>query len=157
MRDGNQRRRIAMTPAEVETFVTEQRKLTMCTVRSDGTIHAVTMYYGLLDGAIAVSTKAKAQKTVNLRRDPRMTCLIQTGRRYEDLRGIQLVGQGQVADDPEVLWRTELSIFERRNGPYSEEHRPAIEAIMRNRVAVILAVDRVVSWDHRKLTGLADD
>ncbi len=36
-------------------------------------------------------------------------------------------------------------------GEYTEEKRPAVELMLRKRVAIRVHVDRVRSWDHRKL------
>jgi hypothetical protein len=44
--------------------------MTMCSIGPDGSIHAVAMWYGFLDGCVTVETKAKSQKVQNLRRDP---------------------------------------------------------------------------------------
>jgi nitroimidazol reductase NimA-like FMN-containing flavoprotein (pyridoxamine 5'-phosphate oxidase superfamily) len=71
----NQRAQIRMTAEEVEAFLGERRPMTMCTLNHDGSIHAVAMWYGWLEGCVAIETKAKSQKAQNLRRDPRMTAL----------------------------------------------------------------------------------
>jgi hypothetical protein len=42
-------------------------------------------------------------------------------------------------------------VWERYTGPYSDDAKPMIEAMLRKRVAVRLDVARVRSWDHRKL------
>lgn len=146
-----QRDLIVMQPDEVDRFLHERRPMTMCSINHDGSIHAVAMWYGFLDGAVAVETKAKSQKVQNLRRDDRLTCLFEDGDTYEELRGVELVGHGEIIDDPEALWTVGLSVFERYVSPYREELRPQVEAMMRKRVVVRLHVDRVVSWDHRKL------
>ena len=44
-----------------------------------------------------------------------------------------------------------MDVWERYTGPYSEEFQPFVEAMLRKRVAVRLDVERVRSWDHRKL------
>jgi len=151
----NRRAEIKMTPAEVEQFLAEQRVAAMCTMHPDGSIHAVAMWYGFLDGCMAVETKAKSQKVQNLKRDPRLTFLVEAGERYEELRGVELVGKARLVEDPESVWNFGVSMWERYMGPYSEEVRPAVEAMMKKRVVVVIDVDKVVSWDHRKLgTGL---
>ena len=73
----NQRAQIKMSPAEVEEFLNERHSMTMSTISGDGSIHSVAMWYGFLEGAVAFETKTKAQKVVNLRRDPRLTCLVE--------------------------------------------------------------------------------
>jgi PPOX class probable F420-dependent enzyme len=147
----NQRKLIEMTPDEVEAFLAERRAMTMCSLSPDGSIHAVAMWYGFLEGCVTVETKAKSQKVQNLRRDPRLTLLFEAGDYYEELRGVELVGKAEIVEDPERVWTLGVSVFERYYGAYSEEVKPFIETMLRKRVAIKLAVERTVSWDHRKL------
>jgi PPOX class probable F420-dependent enzyme len=146
-----QRDLIKMAPEEVDAFIHERRPMTMCSINHDGSIHAVAMWYGFLDGAVAVETKAKAQKAQNLQRDPRLTCMFEDGDYYEELRGVELVGRAEVIDDPERMFELGVSVFERYYNPYTEELRPFVETMLHKRVVIKLHVDRVVSWDHRKL------
>ena len=146
-----QRDLIKMTPEEVDAFIHERRPMTMCSINHDGSIHAVAMWYGFLEGAVAVETKAKAQKAQNLLRDPRLTCMFEDGDYYEELRGVELVGRGEVVDDPERMFDLGVSVFERYYSPYTEDLRPFVETMLHKRVVIRLEVDRVVSWDHRKL------
>ena len=46
----NQRDQIKMTPEEIDAFLHERRPMTMCSINHDGSIHAVAMWYGFLDG-----------------------------------------------------------------------------------------------------------
>ncbi len=147
----NQRDLIKMTPEEVEAFLQERRSMTMSTISPDGSIHSVAMWYGFLEGAVAFETKAKAQKVLNLRRDPRLTCLVEAGDSYDQLRGVSLVGTGEIIDDPDRMWELGVSVFERYNAPYTEEMKPFVETMLRKRVVVKLRVDKTVTWDHRKL------
>ena len=105
------------------------------------------------EGCVAIETKTKSQKVRNLRRDPRMTCMVEDGDRYEDLRGVELVGTAEIVEEPERMWEMGVNLFERYQGAYTEEMRPFVEAMLHKRVVVKLHVDRVVSWDHRKLAG----
>ena len=147
----NQRDLIKMTPDEVDAFLHERRSMTMSTISPDGSIHSVAMWYGFLEGAIAFETKRKAQKVKNLERDPRLTCLVEAGDSYDELRGVSLVGTGEVIDDAERMWELGVSVFERYNAPYTEELKPFVEAMLNKRVVVKLHVTKTVTWDHRKL------
>jgi len=147
----NQRKAIQMTPEEIDAFLAERRAMTMCSLSPDGSIHAVAMWYGFLDGLVAVETKAKSQKVQNLRRDPRLTILFEDGDFYEELRGVELVGRAEILEDRERLWTIGISVYERYNGPYSEELKPFVEVMLHKRVGIVLHVERTVSWDHRKL------
>jgi PPOX class probable F420-dependent enzyme len=146
-----QRDVVKMTPAEVDDFLHGRRTMTLCSVNHDQSIHAVAMWYGFLEGAVAVETKAKSQKAQNLRRDPRMTCLVEDGEYYEELRGVELVGRAEIVEVPERMWALGVSVFERYMGPYTEAMAPHVESMLHKRIVVKLNVERVVSWDHRKL------
>jgi PPOX class probable F420-dependent enzyme len=149
----NQRSRIVMSPAEVDEFLRTERTASMCSLHRDGSIHAVAMWYGFLDGDVAFETKAKSQKVQNLRRDPRLTVMVEAGDRYEELRGVELVGRAEVLEDPDQVWAIGLSVYERYVGPFHDDAKPAVQAMLNKRVGVRLRADRVVSWDHRKLAA----
>lgn len=147
----NQRSQVVMSDAEVDTFLTQQRSSTVATIGPNGQVHLVAMWYAWLDGHIWIETKAKSQKVVNLRRDPRMSFLVEAGHTYDQLRGVSLEGSGVVVEDEQTVWDVCVNVFERYNAPYTEELRPFVEVMARNRVVVRLDVDRTRSWDHRKL------
>jgi len=142
-----------MSPEEVDRFLHEERTATMCSMHPDGSIHAVAMWYGFLDGVICVETKRKSQKVQNLRRDPRLTFLVEAGESYDQLRGVEIVGRARIIEDPDSVWRFGVSMWERYVGPYDESQRAAVEAMMHNRLLVTVDVQKTVSWDHRKLAG----
>ena len=146
-----QRDLIKMSVKEVDAFLAAGRTASLCTINHDGSVHAVAMWYGFLEGAMAFETKAKSQKVLNLRRNPTITCLVEDGETYDQLRGVELVGQAEIVEDPDRLWEVGVSVWERYNGPYSEDVRPMVEAMLHKRVAIRVDVKRIVSWDHRKL------
>jgi PPOX class probable F420-dependent enzyme len=147
----NQRSKIKMSDEEIDDFLAGRHSMSCATIGADGRIHLVAMWYGFLEGMPALETKAKSQKVANLRRDPRMTVLVEDGETYETLRGVELVGTAEIVEDPDRLWEIGVSVFSRYNAPYTEEMKPFVEIMLRKRVGVKLNVDKVVSWDHRKL------
>jgi PPOX class probable F420-dependent enzyme len=142
-----------MTDDEVDAFLHARQTMNVATYNHDGTIHLVAMWYGFLDGKPAFETYQKSQKVANLRRDPRMTVLMEDGDRYEELRGVELVGTGVVLDEREQVMTVARSVVERYMDVKPEDAAAAAEILANKRVAVAMTVDRVVSWDHRKLGG----
>ncbi|KAA5835264.1 PPOX class F420-dependent oxidoreductase [Saccharopolyspora hirsuta] len=140
-----------MTPEEIAAFVSAQRTATLITLGPSGHPHAVAMWFAVVDGTLWFETKAKAQKAVNIRRDPRVTVLIEDGLTYDVLRGVSMEGRAELVDDAEALWTVGVDMWERYHGPYGEEVKPLVETMLHKRVAVRLHVDRTRSWDHRKL------
>ncbi|WP_026918241.1 pyridoxamine 5'-phosphate oxidase family protein [Gordonia shandongensis] len=146
----NQRAQIVMSDEEITEFIDRHRTASLATHGRDG-IHLLAMWYAVIDGEIWFETKAKSQKIVNLRRDPRATVLIEDGLTYDTLRGVSIEGTVEIHDDPDTCLAVGVSVWERYNGPYSDELKPAVEAMMNKRVAVRLKGTRTRSWDHRKL------
>ena len=146
-----QRGQIVMTDDEIAEFVARSRTGTMATIGAHAQPHLVAMWYGVIDGEIWVETKVKSQKVVNIRRNPRVSFMIEDGMTYDSLRGVSFEGTAEIHDDPDTIFAVGVSVWERYNGPYTEDLRPAVDMMMNKRVAVRIAANRVRSWDHRKL------
>lgn len=140
-----------MTDAEIIDYVEHHRTAVMASLGAQGRPHVVAMWYAVIDGIIWFETKAKSQKATNLRRDPTLSVLLEDGETYDQLRGVSMEGRGVIVDDPDALWDVGVSIWERYNGPYTEELRPLVEFMLQKRVAVRFDVERIRSWDHAKL------
>ncbi|MEV6275743.1 PPOX class F420-dependent oxidoreductase [Nocardia sp. NPDC051832] len=147
----NQRAQITMSETEIAEFLQRSRVATLATISAHGTPHLTAMWYALIDGEIWFETKAKSQKAVNLRRDPRVTVMIEAGDTYDQLRGVSFEGTAEIIDDADKLFAVGVSVWERYTGPYSEEMRPFVDQMLHKRVAVRIVPDRTRSWDHRKL------
>jgi len=147
-----QRDVIRMSAEEIDALLQSEQTMQCATMNHDGTIHLVAMWYGFLEGAPALETKAKSQKVKNLRRNDQISCLVETGDTYDQLRGVELVGRGEIVEDPDRMLALGISIFERTQGvAYKDEFLPAVQQMLNKRVVVKIHVDKYVSWDHRKL------
>ena len=123
MSSGTSRRaQITMTEAEVEAFLDEQRTMSIATIGRDGRPHVIAMWYAFLDGVPSFWTFAKSQKVVNLRRDPRITCMVEAGDTYDQLRGVELVARGEIIEDAAEVERFGVLEFERSKTRRSPKH-----------------------------------
>src|SRR3954470_13571589 len=100
----NQRTQIVMSQAEIDDFVNTSRCGTVATIGGNGQPHLTAMWYAVVDGEVRFETKAKSQKAVNLRRDPRITFLIEDGNTYDTLRGVSFEGTAEVVEDPDAIF-----------------------------------------------------
>ena len=140
-----------MTATDQAALLAESRKLQLATINRDGTPHLVTMYYVMLDGQIAFWTYRSAQKARNLARDPRVTCLVEAGEEYFELRGMQVVGIVSRVEDPAAV----LDIGRRLAAVTTGMPAAALEqyttTTARKRVGFMVEPQRIITWDHRKL------
>ncbi|HVM09683.1 MAG TPA: pyridoxamine 5'-phosphate oxidase family protein [Acidimicrobiales bacterium] len=150
----SRRDQIRMTDEEVDAFLREGKTLNVATKGPGDRIHLVAMWYGYFaDGGLGFWTYGKSQKIVNLRRDPTMTGLVETGTEYDKLRGVELIGRGIVVDDRDEIMQIGESVWERYTGPVDDGARQALAVVGAKRLAVRFEIDEIVSWDHTKLGG----
>ncbi len=151
----NRRTQITMTDDEVQAYLEAQRILNVATIGPSGHPHLVAMWYAFVDGQLSFWTFAKSQKILNLRRDPKLTGLVESGERYDELRGVELIGTGRIVEDEAAVLEIGKAVAVRYNGPgaVSEAALPFLEAQARKRLGVVFEIERAVSWDHTKLGG----
>ena len=149
----SQRAQIRMSDDEVASFLERGRTATIATLGASGFPHLVAMWYGLLDGRVYLETKAKSQKVANLRRTPQISCSVEAGESYDQLRGVAIEGTAAIIEDTAAYeyWAAAVSVFERYERAYTEEMRPLVAQMMNKRVVIRIDPVRVRSWDHRKL------
>src|SRR5688500_4869527 len=146
---------IKMTDEEIHEYLHGRHTMNVATIGADGRPHLVAMWYGFFDdGALGFWTYGKSQKIINLQRDPRMTCLVETGEEYAQRKGVELVGTGVVRRAGRAREQIGRSVFERYTGPWSDAAAPAVEQMGAKRSAVKIEVEKLVTWDHTKLGGV---
>ena len=150
-----QRDLVAMTPAEAAAMLAAARKMQLATINPDGTPHLVTMFYALIDGRIAFWTYRKAQKARNLTRDPRLSCLVEAGEDYFELRGVSIQGRARLVEEYDDIRTLGAKVAKRMAGDMDlgEFGDEIVEKQARKRVGIVVEPEKVTSWDHRKMAG----
>lgn len=150
----SRRAEIAMSPAEVDSYLSQARTLILATIGPDGVPDPVGMWFVMRDGELWMRTYAKSQKVANVRRDPRVSALVEDGERYAELRGVQLSGRLEISDDIDLICDIAAALLVKYEGldpgdvpAVREAYRPTAA----KQAALRLVVERVVSWDHTKL------
>ena len=151
----SKRSQIMMTDDEVQAYLDSERILNVATIGLTGHPHLVAMWFALIDRQPVFWTYGKSQKIANLRRDSKMTGLIESGTAYDQLRGVELRGRGTIIDDYEAILEIGKAVGVKYNGPAALDDAalPFLEAQATKRVGVVFEVDHIVSWDHTKLAG----
>jgi PPOX class probable F420-dependent enzyme len=146
-----QRDRVAMTAQEAAAVLDGARKVQLATINPDGTPHLVAMYYVMLDGQITFWTYRTSQKALNLARDPRVTCLVESGEQYFDLRGVQVQGTVRRIEEPAEVRAIGRRIAAAMGGVPEQALDAYVEHAARKRVGFAVEPRRMISWDHSKL------
>lgn len=145
---------LRMSEDEVARYLGNGHQARLATLNRDGSPHVVPVNYVVLDGNVAFWADADSQKVVNATRDPRVACVIDDGSEFTDYRGIQIQGRAQVSDDLEHSKRVGRAFLAKSPVPVPEEVEDQMLALAAERVVVEVVPDRVISWDHTKLSGV---
>jgi PPOX class probable F420-dependent enzyme len=147
----SKRRSIKFTPEEQEEFVKKNQKAALATLDKDGFPHVVAMNYFYQDGIFYMTSYGKAQKVINVRRNPKVGLMIETGRVYNELQGVLVRGHCELIEDA-----TQVKLSFRRMGEVQggKAGIPSeASASMPKRVVLKIVPEKITSWDHTKLAG----
>jgi PPOX class probable F420-dependent enzyme len=152
-----QRDQVEMTAEKAAAFLMAGRKVQLATNGHDGFPHLVTMYYVMTGGQITFWTYRRSQKALNLERDPRISCLVEDGEEYFDLRGVQVQGVARRIEDPAAIAGIGRQITAVVGGALAGAGADAltqyVEHAARKRWGYRVEPGRVISWDHTKLAS----
>src|SRR5438874_13043746 len=147
----NRRQQIRLSPEEQAAFFRERKKAALATIDKDGFPHVVAMNYFAKDGAFYMTSYGKAQKVVNVRRNPKVALMVESGDSYAELRGVMIRGHCEILEDQDAV----QAAFEARGEVQSNPSpvQPGARASAPKRVVLKIVPEKVISWDHRKLGG----
>lgn len=148
----NRRREIQLSPEEQEAFLRTAPKAMLATVDKDGFPHVVAMSFLAKDGAIYMTSYGKAQKVLNIRRNPHVGVLIEHGERYSEYRAVMVRGHCEIIEET-----AQVEAIMREIGAKSQDmdRTTSSTSVTRASKRVILKVtpEKMATWDHTKLGG----
>ncbi len=150
----NLREKIRMDAEEIAEFIEEQKSLQVGTINSDGSIHLSTLWFAVVDDLIVFETYTSSQKVVNLERDPRITVLLEDGLEYNNLRGVMIKGVANLVSEPTEVKEIAREVIKRNQPEIPDEMLDdAAASLAVKRTVVTVVPEKVVSWDHRKISS----
>ncbi|WP_338675339.1 pyridoxamine 5'-phosphate oxidase family protein [Streptomyces sp. SCSIO 30461] len=144
-------RRIMMTSDELDVFLTEQRTCRVATVSTDGRPHASTLWFAWDGTSLWLYSITRSRRWADLRRDPRVAVVVDSGEEYGELRGAELsgsvefVGEAPRTGEPNSSLEQVERLFAQKNFGLDEMPHDGRHAWVR------LTPESIASWDFRKL------
>jgi PPOX class probable F420-dependent enzyme len=148
----DRRRQIQLNPDEQAAFLREHRKAALATIDKEGFPHIVAMNFYVEDGVFYMTSYGKAQKVVNILRNPKVALMIETGNKYSELRGVMVRGYCEIIEGAEAV-RAAFAAMAQARGVATERPRGSVDSAPK-RVVLKIVPEKVTSWDHSKLGGV---
>ncbi|GAA2811993.1 pyridoxamine 5'-phosphate oxidase family protein [Streptomyces showdoensis] len=144
-------RRIMMTPAELDSFLAEQRTCRVATVSADGRPHVSALWFAWDGRSLWLYSLTRSRRWAELRARPRIAVVVDDGVEYGELRGAELsgtvefVGEAPRTGEPCPELEPVERLFAAKNFGLDAMPHDGRHAWMR------LTPEAVASWDFRKL------
>jgi len=151
-----------MTQAEASEWLEKGDNCSLATIDRDGYPHVVAMAYAVDNGDVVMTSFAKAQKVINLRRNPRAAVMVENGKAYHTLKGVMVRGRAEIIEDTgkvlEVLTkvsrrmvRADSSGVEQGSADINDPVVQQARRLAAKRVVIRIHPEKWASWDHSKL------
>ncbi len=143
-------RRIAMSPAELDGFLTTSRTCRVASVGTNGP-HVMPLWFVWREGSLWLHSLNRSQRWTDLMNDPRVAVVVDAGEAYDELRGVELRGTVEVVgevprvgddDDPDLAAAESAFAAKYTDGSFGYDGRHAW---------LRLTPEKIVSWDFRKI------
>jgi PPOX class probable F420-dependent enzyme len=147
----NRQSQIKMTPEERDAYLKKAHTMTLCTIDKDGYPHAVAMAFMVKDGCVYMTSFRKAQKVVNVRRNPKVAVMVESGIKYNELRGVMIRGRCEIIDDADEVWKIMREIRASQGESVEAPGNAAFQERAKKRSVLKIIPEKITSWDHSKL------
>jgi PPOX class probable F420-dependent enzyme len=127
--------------------------LQLATIGANGYPHLSAMWYVYWNGRLYFNTYGTSQKGLNMARDPRVSCMVEVGKQYSQLRGVVIQGRVVQVSDAREFEAVSLALIRRYPMPdATATPEQMLEHVKRTTRRLLYRVEpeHVYSWDHSK-------
>ncbi len=150
---------ITLDQAEIDDFLTNGHTVIFTTVDKDGFPHSTPLWYAYLDGHIYVRGRGKSQKARNIGRNPKVSCIVESGLRWRELKAVMVRGRAELlADEGEIQRFSEALTEKYRSFREASSNMPQRTQQHYSTSSVhyrIVPEKKVVTWDNGKIRLVA--
>ena len=116
----------------------------LSTIGPDGYPHTVPLGYFRLGDEILMGVRSKTRKLKNIRANPKVSLLLETGRTRQDIKGLMIQGTATLHTDPKETLHYAREAAKLRGVPESELPTEA----RADAVYIRVVPERFHSWDY---------
>ncbi len=100
----SRRDQIKLSPEEILAFLRSSKTITIVSNGKDGHPHPMPMWFVVDDDlTVRMTTFRRSQKVRNVQRDPRVSLMVESGKEYQELKGVVIYGNAEIIEDMDVI------------------------------------------------------
>jgi nitroimidazol reductase NimA-like FMN-containing flavoprotein (pyridoxamine 5'-phosphate oxidase superfamily) len=154
----SRRSKINLTDTEIADFLRQSRTIILVSNGKDGFPHPMPMWYAVDDNnVVTMTTFGKSQKINNLRKDPKVALLVESGDVYQELKSVIIYTEVELIEDVTATRDILFNISVQRGDLQEDANESIREGMMKSaekRIGMRFTPDKIVTWDHSKLGGV---
>jgi PPOX class probable F420-dependent enzyme len=136
-----------MTEGEINDLLKEAKVVArFCSHNADGTIHAAPVWFTYEGGKVLVATPERSVKARNIRRDGRVTVLVDV--HGPPTRGVIVYGEAEIEDELDPRWG--VTLFEKYVDREQAEKMCSRVLGLSKWVRVVVSPTKFASFDYGK-------
>lgn len=120
----------------------------LATLETDGSMHAVPMWFAWRDGRVLLATGSRSRKLRNLERDPRATVVVHDSRPGFEVCGVSIRGRVEILRGADAIAAI-AAVHARYVHPAAARLEEPAAFLASDDVALRLVPEAVVTWDER--------
>jgi PPOX class probable F420-dependent enzyme len=126
----------------------------LTTLRRDGSPIALPVWFVVDGKTILVTGPSTTKKWVRVRRDPRVSFLVESGEAWAELEAVHVSGRAEFVDDPD--WPSIDALFDAKYGAFrtpsaAMPERTRAHYDVGRRLIRIVPEGKLLTWDNRRL------
>lgn len=153
----SRRDQITMSKEEIASYLKDAKTMILVSNGKDGYPHPMPMWFAVDDhGVVTMSTFRKSQKVLNLKRNSKVSLLVESGDSYQQLKGVVIHSNVEIIDDLETTIEVLYQVALHRGDINGNQDKTAMEGMNRTaekRVTLKFVPEKIFSWNHAKLGG----
>ena len=146
---------IELSSEEIDAYMLGSPRLILCVNREGKPPLPLPMWFGWVEGKIVMHTVLASKKVAPIRRDPVVSCLVESGVEYFKLKAALVIGHCEVVDEQEAVrgWMARMNESKPMyNEMFPSELPDHLERLYAQpRAALIVTPDSITSWDFAKV------
>lgn len=148
---------IELTQAELDEYMLNSSTVILCVSREGKAPLAVPMWFGWRDNTIYINTALQSKKVGAIRKNPLVSCLVESGQQYFKLKAVLLMGLCGINENQDEVniqtwhkWLHEVKPLYRELFP--KKLPPHLERMYTMpRVTLKITRHSITSWDFSKV------
>jgi nitroimidazol reductase NimA-like FMN-containing flavoprotein (pyridoxamine 5'-phosphate oxidase superfamily) len=150
---------LRLSPDEAWEFLEKGHTGILTSLRRDGWPISLPVWYVALERRIYVSGPARTKKFGRMKRDPRVSFLVETGLEWKKLSAVHVTGRARIVSDPALIERVQKAMDAKYAAFRTDRSKmPGATAQHYQQGSTTVCIEpegKLLTWDNARL-GIQD-